>query len=256
MVRHEASCRWWRARSRLHWLSLAMLAIGAAAFLALGVGEAWSDAPTFDEPVYVAAGLAAVLHHDLTLNDEHPPVPKVLAALPVLLVHPVIPGNGRWAGNDERSYSARFIDAQLSAGRLRRVMFAARLVPLAETAGVAFAVFGLASELLGPAAGAFGGLLWLASPLVLGIGHLDGTDVPFALAVVMASWALARWLRLRSRRALAWLGVSLAGAALSEVTGLLVVAAGLAVVGLATLREPPSPRSRVTAALGRTALAG
>src|SRR6202167_516491 len=131
MVRHEASRRQWRARSSLHWLALAVLAIGAAAFLALGVGEAWSDSPTFDEPVYVAAGLAAVLHHDLTLNDEHPPVPKMLAAAPVLLVGPVIPGNGRWTGNDERAYGARFVRAQFSAGTLRRIMFVSRLVPLA-----------------------------------------------------------------------------------------------------------------------------
>ncbi len=245
-----------RTRSGLHWLPLAVLGIWAAAFLALGLGEAWSDAPTFDEPVYVAAGLAAVLHHDLTLNDEHPPVPKVLASLPVLLVHPVIPGNEPWAGNDERSYSARFIDAQASAGMMRRVMFAARLVPLAETAGVAFAIFGLGSELLGPAAGAFGGLLWLASPLVLGIGHLDGTDVPFALATVMASWALARWLRLRSGRALVWLGVALAGVAVSDITGLLVVAAALATVAAVTLRAAVCLRSGARQALARTAMAG
>jgi Dolichyl-phosphate-mannose-protein mannosyltransferase len=256
MTRPAASCRRWRrARSRLHWLALAVLAIGAAGFLALGLGEAWSDAPTFDEPVYVAAGLAAVLHHDLTLNDEHPPVPKVLAALPVLLVHPVIPGNGRWAGNDEHSYSARFIGAQLSAGIMRRVTFAARLVPLAETVGVAFAVFGLGSELLGPAAGALGGLLWLASPLVLGIGHLDGTDVPFALATVTASWVLARWLRLRSRRALLWLGLALAGAALSDISGLLVVASALAVVAVATFREAACLRSGARQALAHIALA-
>ena len=239
------------------WLALAVLALGAACFLALGVGEAWSDAPTFDEPVYVAAGLAAVLHHDLTLNSEHPPVPKVLAVLPVLLVHPVVPGNGHWSGNDEHSYSARFIEAQRSAGTMRRVMFAARLVPLAETAGVAFAVFALGLELLGSAAaGAFGGLLWLSSPLVLGIGHLDGTDVPFALATVLASWALARWLRLRSRRALGWLGLSLAGAALSEMTGLLVVAAGLAVVAMATLWEHAAWRWRIRAALTRIGTLG
>ena len=257
VTRPVASCRRsWRARPRLRWLPLTVLAIGAAAFLALGLGEAWSDGPTFDEPVYVAAGLAAVLHQDLTLNDEHPPVPKVLAALPVLLAHPVIPGNGRWAGNDEHSYSARFIDAQLAAGRLRRVMFTARLVPLAETAGVAFAVFGLGSELLGPVAGAFGGLLWLASPLVLGIGHLDGTDVPFALATVMASWALARWLRLRSRRALIWLGLALAGAALSDISGLLVAAAALAAVAAATFREAACLWSGARQALARTALAG
>jgi hypothetical protein len=254
VTRLVASCRRsWRARPWLAWLPLTALVIGAAGFLALGIGEAWSDAPTFDEPVYVAAGLAAVLHHDLTLNDEHPPVPKVLAALPVLLAHPVIPANGPWAGNDERGYSARFIDAQMSAGIMRRVMFAARLVPLAETAGVAFAVFGLGCELLGPAAGAFGGLLWLTSPLVLGLGHLDGTDVPFALAVVLSSWALARWLRLRSRRALAWLGLALAGAALSEISGLLVAAAALAVVAAATVREGAGRGSGARQALARTA---
>jgi hypothetical protein len=244
-----------RARARLAWLPLAVLAIAAAGFLALGLGEAWSDAPTFDEPVYIAAGLAAVLHHDLTLNDEHPPAPKVLAALPVLLAHPVIPGNRPWAGNDERSYSGRFIDAQLSAGILRKVVFTARLAPLAETTAVAFAVFALGSELLGPAAGAFGGLLWLASPLVLGIGHLDGTDVPLALTTVTASWTLARWLRLRNRPALVWLGLALAGAALSEISGLLVVAAGLAAVGAATVHEAASVRSGARQALARAGLA-
>ena len=146
-----------------------------AGFLALGVVEARADAPTFDEPVYVSAGLAAVLHHDVTLNDEHPPLPKVLAALPVLVTHPVVPANGRWSGNDEESYGAHFIAAQLAAGKLRSVTFASRLVPLAETAGVAFALFAVASELSGPLAGVLAGMLWLASPLVLGLGHLDGT---------------------------------------------------------------------------------
>jgi hypothetical protein len=88
---------------------------------------------------------------------------------------------------------------------------------------------------------------------VLGIGHLDGTDIPFALAAVTASWALARWLRLRSRRALAWLGLALGWAALSDISGLLVVAAGLAVVAGVTLREAPSLRSGAQRALARTA---
>jgi 4-amino-4-deoxy-L-arabinose transferase-like glycosyltransferase len=96
-----------------------------------------------------------------------------------------VPGNGQWSGHDERAYGATFASAQLAAGRLRAVTFASRLVPLAESAGVALAVYGLAAELFGPAAGTVGGLLWLASPLVLGLGHLDGTDVPFALAVAL-----------------------------------------------------------------------
>ena len=222
----------------------------AAGFLALGLAEARADAPTFDEPVYVSAGVAAVLHHDVTINDEHPPLPKVLAALPVLLTHPVVPADGRWSGNDEQSYGARFVAAQLAAGKLSRVTFASRLVPLAETAGVAFVLFGLASELAGPVAGALAGMLWLASPFVLGIGHLDGTDVPFALAVALSSWALVRWLRLRNTRALVWLGLALAAAAETQVTGLLVVASGLAVIIGADWR------SGVMRALRHAALAG
>jgi 4-amino-4-deoxy-L-arabinose transferase-like glycosyltransferase len=231
-------------------LPLLVLAFVAAGFLAFGLAEAKADAPTFDEPVYVSAGLAALLHHDVTLNDEHPPLPKVLAALPVLIARPVVPANGGWSGNDEQSYAARFVAAQLAAGKLREVTFASRLVPLAETAGVAFVLFGVAGELSGPVAGLLAGMLWLASPLVLGIGHLDGTDVPFALGVALSAWALLRWLRLRDLRALVWLGLALAAAAETQITGLLVVAAALAVV------VGSGWRSGVRPALMRAALAG
>jgi 4-amino-4-deoxy-L-arabinose transferase-like glycosyltransferase len=236
--------------SRVRKLPLLVLTIVAAGFAALGLVQARTDAPTFDEPVYVSAGLAAVLHHDVTLNDEHPPLPKVLAVLPVLLARPVVPANGGWSGNDEQSYAARFVAAQLASGKLREVTFASRLVPLAETVGVAFVLFGMAGELSGPVAGLLAGMLWLASPLVLGIGHLDGTDVPFALGVALSSWALLRWLRLRDLRALVWLGLALAAAAETQVTGLLVVAAALAVIVVS------SWRSGVRPALMRAALAG
>ena len=200
--------------SRLPLLALVLL---AAAFLGLGLAEAWADSPTFDEPVYVTAGLAAVLHHDVTINDEHPPPAKVIAALPVLLTHPVIPPNGPWSGSDERAYAARFVSAQLSAGTLRRVTFASRLVPLAESAAVAFVLFALGSELFGPVAGAFSGALWLASPFVLGIGHLNGVDIPFALATTLSAWALVRWLRWRRARGLIWVGLALAAVADTQI---------------------------------------
>ncbi|HEY1488789.1 MAG TPA: hypothetical protein VGF84_21950 [Micromonosporaceae bacterium] len=244
--------------ARARRLPLALLIVAAACFLGLGLSEAHTDSPTYDEPVYVSAGLAALLHHDLTYNAEHPPLPKALAALPVLLAHPVVPPNGAWAGNDERDYSATFARAQLTAGRLDRVTFASRLVPLAETIGVAFAAYALAVELFGAAArrpraapgpdtadphdgsagdsrvgavaGAFAGLLWLASPLVLGIGHVNGTDMPFALAVTLNSWALARWLRLRTTKALIWAGVAMAATAGTAISGAFVVLASLAVI--------------------------
>ena len=54
----------------------------AAGFLGLGLRQAWTDAPTYDEPIYLSAGVTSLLGHDLRLNPEHPPLAKALAALP------------------------------------------------------------------------------------------------------------------------------------------------------------------------------
>ena len=129
----------------------------------------------------MSSGVAAVLHHDVADNAEHPPLFKVLAALPVLAVHPVVPADGHWNTNNERTYSARFVAAQLKAGTMHRVTFAARLVPLFECALAALVLFLLASTLFGRGAGVVAALLWLCDPVVLGIGHLDGVDLPVRL---------------------------------------------------------------------------
>ena len=214
-------------RRSLPFILVGLVVLG---YLALGVSEAWTDAPTFDEPVYVSSGLAALLQHDLVVNDEHPPLDKALAALPVLLVHPMMPRAHSGPTNDERAYSAWFVTLQTAAGSLRRVTFVSRLVPLAESIGIALVLFALASELFGTGAGALAAVLWLASPLVLGIGHLDGTDIPFTLAVVLNSWALTRWFRHGSRAALVAVGLAGALLASTQSTGILLVGLDVAVV--------------------------
>jgi hypothetical protein len=209
-----------------------LLLVVAAGFLGLGLHEAWLDSPTFDEPVYVSAGLAAVLHHDATYNDEHPLLPKVVAVLPVLFTHPVVPANGHWDTNDERTYSATFLDAQRRAGLLRSVTLASRVIPLLEAAALAFVLFALGRDLFGRAAGTLAGLLWLLSPFVLGLAHLDSLDVSFALVTALWSWVLLRWLREPTTRRTVLLGLATGAAVLTDVTGLLlVVIAALAVLG-------------------------
>ncbi|HEY3941545.1 MAG TPA: glycosyltransferase family 39 protein [Acidimicrobiales bacterium] len=211
--------------------------VASAGFLGLGLHEAWVDAPTFDEPVYVASGLAAVLHQDLDLNDEHPPLAKVLAVLPVLFVHPFVPADGHWDHNDERTYSAAFVDAQVHAGTLRSVTFAARVVPLLEAVGLALVLYRLGRDLFGRAAGTTAALLWLLSPWVLGLGHLDSVDVSFALAVALWSWMLLRWfVRPDWGRTLA-LGALSAVVVTCDVPGLLLAGLGALCVLVAASRR-------------------
>jgi 4-amino-4-deoxy-L-arabinose transferase-like glycosyltransferase len=218
-------------------LGLAVVVLAIIGFLILGGFEAWHDSATFDEPVYVSSGVAALLHHDLADNAEHPPLFKVLAALPVLVAGPVVPADGHWNVNNERTYSARFVEAQMRAGTMHRVTFASRLVPLLECALLALALYGLATLLFGLWSGVVAALLWLLSPLALGLGHVDGVDLPFALTTVLASWAMVRWLRRRDGRSLLWLGAACGAAVSAQTTGILVGAIAVGVVVAAGRRS-------------------
>ncbi len=217
--------RWWNRPTS----PLIVLALVAVVFAGSGLFQAWHDSPTFDEPPYIVAGLTSLTRHDLRINPEHPPLAKALAAVPVLFARPVIPDTAAYRRGDERVYSAEFVQAQLRAGDLQRVVFLARLVPLAEAIAAAFLIYALARRLFGRGAGVIAGLLWLGGPLVLGLGHIDGIDLPFTLATLVVSLTLMRVLEIarvdpRTRNRLLMLGIACGVAAAVKDTGLLLAA--------------------------------
>jgi hypothetical protein len=224
--------------------ALAALVLLAVAFLGLGVVQARDDSPTFDEPVYVAAGLLALREHDLAFNAEHPPLAKALAALPVIATGAVLPPGHVAGSNDERDYSARFLQAQRDAGILDSVALASRLVPLLEGLAVAAVLLLLGRSLLGLRAGITAAALWLLSPLVLGLAHLDGVDLPFALAVVVHSAALLRARRRGDRSSLVLLGVALGLTLATSAVGLVLVP--VTAVLLVVQRRGPGVRQAIT----------
>lgn len=210
---------------------LLILAVLAVAFLGLGLRQAWTDAPTYDESIYLSAGVTSVTLHSLRLNPEHPPLAKALAALPVLLDHPVIPQGPVWTNGGESAYATQFMQANLHAGKLRTEIFLVRLVPLLEAAAVAFALFALCSRLFSRRSGLLAGVVWLVNPFVLGLGHIDGVDLPLTLCTVLVAWALLNVLRHPGRSQLMVAGAACAAATLSKDDGALVaVVAGLVVV--------------------------
>ena len=171
-----------------------------------------------------------MLHHDLSINAEHPPLPKVLSVLPVLLVGPVVPHDSMPNTNDEWSYSAKFVQAQERAGTLRAVTFASRLVVLLESIAIAALLFALGRRLFGRTAGTVAASLWLLSPFVLGIGHINAIDPAFTLTVVGWAWAMLRWTYRPTLSSAVVVGLVSAAAILSDVTGLLIAGLGVVVM--------------------------
>ena len=187
------------------------------------IGQARNDSPTYDEPVYVSAGLLALKQHDLAYNAEHPPLAKAIAAIPVLATGATLPPGHVHDLNDERTYSAAFLREQRRNGVLDQVTFASRVVPVATVLLVAALLFLLARQLVGRSAGLLAAALWLVSPVVVGLGHLNGVDLPFALAVVVLAGALLHQRHHPQRRPTVLLGVALGLCLATSMLGLVLV---------------------------------
>lgn len=69
---------------RAGWLVVALLAV----FAVRVIDHSARICPTYDEPAHLAAGYSYLKWWDFRLNPEHPPLVKVLAALPLLALDP------------------------------------------------------------------------------------------------------------------------------------------------------------------------
>ena len=154
-----------RRRTSLVLIPLALI------FLASGLIEAWRDAPTVDEAIDIAAGVTSLVRHDLRLMPEHGVLTRVLPAAPALLAHPVVPDGPGYRSGDWFDHTDEFVRANTAAGRLHRVVFLSRLVPLLEGLAIAWLLYLLGARLFGESAGVLAALLWLTTPVFVGIGH-------------------------------------------------------------------------------------
>jgi hypothetical protein len=216
--------------------ALALICVVAGA---LAVWQATLDSVTIDEPVYVSAGVTALTRDDLRLNPQHPPLAKILAALPVLASDPALPYGPGWRRGSARAFAATFYDRARRDGKLSDVTTLSRLVPVLELMLSGLLVYALAARLAGPPGGVFSAALWLLNPFVIGIGHLDGIDLPFALATLVSVLALVRWLEDRTTARAMELGLACGAALLVRYTGPLVLAVAVATVAWAGRRWRP-----------------
>ncbi len=197
----------------------------------LSGGAALRETVTFDELAHIGAGLSYLQKLDMRMNEEHPPLAKMLAAAPLVL-------RGTRADYSSASWtlSKKFFPAYLGQWAfgewvLKRwndpvsTLAWARLPMLLCTLALGWVVFDLARRL----GGNWGGLLCLAmyvsTPAFLAFGPLVLTDVAITLTSLLALWTFAALWHEPSKRNVALFAVALAAALLSKFTaGLLFFA--------------------------------
>jgi hypothetical protein len=214
----------------------------------LAGGALSRESITIDEAAHLGAGVSYLQKLDLRMNEEHPPLAKVLAAIPLVV-------RGVRADYSDLSweFSEKGLQAMLgewSWGHSVAVrwndpystMFWARMPMLLLTLALGFAIYIFGSKL----GDAWGGLLCLAAyvstPAFLAFGPLVLTDVAVALFSVLTIWAFAEMWRSPGRDTLLRFAFALSGALLSKFSsGLLLfgfLAFGLSLRWLPIVAQP------------------
>jgi hypothetical protein len=205
-------------------LLLALMAV-------LAGGAALRESVTVDEVSHIGAGVSYLQKLDLRMNPEHPPLAKVLAALPL-----VLRGVRADYSHISWTFSDKFFQAFLGQwvfgewllekwNESKTILPWARLPMLLLTLALGCAVYAYARRL----GGAWGGLLCLSvyasTPAFLTFGPLVHTDIAVTLFSLLALWTFAEVWQEPSRKNVLLFGLSLAGALLSKFTaGILFVA--------------------------------
>lgn len=180
---------------------------------------------TNDEIVHIPAGYIALATGDFRPNNEQPPLPKLLAALPLLPLHLTIPPPSSEPWDDPAGRSTVRASAfwEANRGQFAAISFWARVPAIGLTLILGWLIFAYGRTLLGVRAALLALILYSVEPTILAHGRVVHTDIPAALGFFLGAIATHAYLRAPTTRRAALLGAAV-GVALLTKFSLLIFA--------------------------------
>jgi hypothetical protein len=199
----------------------------------LAGGAALRESVTIDEVAHIGAGVSYLQKLDLRLNEEHPPLPKVLAALPLVLrgTHADY-SHISWAISEKffTAYVGQWVFGESLLTKWNNPVTTlawARLPMLLLTLVLGWAVYSYARRLGGDWGGLLSLSIYVSTPAFLAFAPIVHTDMAVTLFTLLTLWRFAEIWQNPSRKNAAIFALALAGALLSKFTaGILFFAFG------------------------------
>ncbi|HEY3042209.1 MAG TPA: glycosyltransferase family 39 protein [Pyrinomonadaceae bacterium] len=197
---------------------------------------------TNDEIVHIPAGYYHLVAGDFQLNNEHPPLIKMWAALPLLFIQP----NESPPTAEEKqgsfnaltwSYEHRFWQANRQ--QFETILFSTRAMMVLLTLGLGVLIFVYARSLFGSGAALIAVALYSIEPTVLGHGRLVHNDLPSALTFLLFFFVLQIYLNARTTHNALLLGFA-SGVALITKFSMIVLLPVIACLTVAGFAFAPS----------------
>lgn len=198
------------------------------------------DSQTTDEAVHLLAGYTYLTRRDFRFNPEHPPLVKVLAALPLLALKPKLPATfeTKWEHSSNFFYDSWEENRTLgeaflyqSGNNPEQILFWARLPMILLTLLLGLAIFLISYRHFGAYAALAATGFYAFDPTINGHGHLITTDIGVALGFLLTIYAGWRFLKWPTWVNSLWLGGAISLGILAKHTAIIILPT-LVVLGL------------------------
>lgn len=221
-----------RPRNMIRILLVAVLAVSGVAI----ASAMRNTSTTFDEIVFMAGGARGFETGNWSIAPEHPPLVQYLYGLPVYLAGPAYPDESNVQPEVMAAAAYRYQYAQsffwTSGNDPERLAFLGRLPALLCALALVLLVFLYTRSMAGSGGALLAAGLTAVLPDVLAHGGVAYNDVPVALAMLGAVWAIDEALRSPApgRALLAGLLIALALAVKNSAVALAPIAVALLVL--------------------------
>jgi len=195
---------------------------------------------TFDECAHLYAGYQHWTARDFGVNPEHPPLVKLVAALPLLSMKIKPPNPPRFFFLPEQYAGG---DQMLAENGNYRLLTPARKAASFFTFALALLILAAGWEMFGPPVGLLGLALFTFEPTILAHGALVTMDIGVACCIFAAVYAFYRYLKQPDWIRLTLCGLAVGLALSANVNGVLVLPV-LALVALWEIAVTASGRAR------------
>lgn len=176
--------------TRRHLVAFAVLAAALAVQLRIHILR---SSPTIDEPIHVLAGYRHLRCGDFGINAEHPPLAKLVAALPLRFMDvrdPLGPCTQRFTPAPA-AFNAGGVF--LAANGIERLIVPSRIAAAAFTLVLFLVVFLFARELFGATPALLAAAVIAFEPTLLAHGSLVTTDMAVTAMFLTTLFATHRW---------------------------------------------------------------
>lgn len=207
----------------------ALVALLLAAFAAELLCSVHGQTQTFDESAHLYAGYSYWKRADFGVNPEHPPLVKLVAALPLLPTQiPVQPAPNIWFRAASGAGGNAFLYSHDAGALLFRARAAASIFALA----LGLFVFFAGREMFSPGAGLLALTILILEPVILAHGALVTTDVGLTACMFGAVYFFYRFVRRPSLVRLVVCGLTTGLTLAAKHSGLIVLLLLVVLAGL------------------------